>query len=318
MRILIFIAAACLAATQAAAQGFPSGIIRIIVSFPPGGGNDVYARAIAPKLQERYGYPVIVENKPGAGGNIGTMMVVKSPPDGHTLVVAHNGLAMQPWLSKNVPFDLEKDLAPVCVSLKLPMAAVVNPDLPVRSVNELVSYAKSNPGRIAFAIPGFGTPHHMYAELFMSMTGTKMVAVPYKGAAGMIPDLMSGQVQLMFGALNSALAHIKSGRLRAIGIGERQRLASLADVPAIGESLPGYEAGFWFGLMAPAGTPEAVLNRIAQDVGEIVNLPDVAPRLRNVGFEVSPGSPAQMRALIRSELQKWEKVVKDAGIKPAD
>ncbi len=309
-------ALACLGATHALGQNYPSKVVRIIVPFTPGGGNDVYARAIAPKLQERFGQPVIVENKPGAAGNIGADFVARSAPDGHTLLVAQNGLAMAPWITKNLPFDVEKDFAPVGISLTLPLGVVVNPDLPINSIADLVAYARTNPDKLSYAIPGFGTPQHLFTELLLSMTGTRMVAVPYKGAAGMVGDLMGGQVHVLFGALNSLLPHIKSGKIRAIGVGERERLPYLKDVPTVAETLSGYEAGFWFGLFAPAGTPEAIVKKISEEVRAAVTAPDVVPRLQAVGFEIKPGTPAEMRATLKTELEKWRKVVNEAGIKP--
>lgn len=307
----------CLLIAPASAQGsFPNKPIRIIVPFTPGGGNDVFARAVGQKMQERLGQPVVVENKPGAGGNIGAELVAKSTPDGYTLLVAQNGLAMIPWLYQNLPFDPMKDLAPVTIALTLPMAAAVNNDLPVKSINELIAYARDNPGKLSYATPGIGTPHHLSMELFMDMTGIKMVMVPYKGAAGMLPDLIAGRVNVLFGALNSMLPHIQSGKIRAIGIAERTRLAMLDQVPTINESLPGYIVTFWFGLAAPAGTPDAIVKKLADEVRTIVNLPDVSPRLKQAGFEINPSTPEEMRATLQSDYAMWGRVVKAAGIKP--
>jgi tripartite-type tricarboxylate transporter receptor subunit TctC len=305
----------CFSATPAFGQAYPTKLVRIVVPFTPGGGNDVYARTIAAKLQERFGQPVIVENKPGAGGNIGAEHVAKSAPDGHTLLVAQNGLTMNPWVTPNLPFDVEKDFAPVGISLTLPLGVVVNPASPIKSLPDLIAHAKAQPNSLSYAIPGIGTPQHLATELFLSMTGTKMVAVPYKGAAGMIADLMGGQIHVLFGALNSILPHMQSGKLRGIGVGNRERLPYLPEVPAIAEALPGYEAGFWFGLLAPAGTPEPILNKLSEEVRIVVTMPDVVQRLKAVGFDINPGTPAQMRAVIKADLEKWGKVVKEAGIK---
>ena len=297
------------------AQGsYPDRPVRIIVPFTPGGGNDVFARAVGQKLGERWNQPVIVENKPGAGGNVGAEFVSKSPADGYTLLVAQNGLTMVPWLQKNLSFD-PMGFAPVLIALTLPMGAAVNNELPVKNVPELIAYAKANPGKLSYATPGIGTPHHLAMELFMDRTGTKMEMVPYKGASGMLPDLIGGRVNVLFGALNSMLPHMLAGKIRPIGVGEKKRLAILPDVPTIAETLPGYEVPFWFGFVAPAGTPDAIARRIADEVKIVVNLPEVTPQLKKVGFEITPGTPEEMRATLKADYELWGQVVKKAGIK---
>ncbi len=306
----------CAIVTPVSAQGgYPDRPVRIIVPFTPGGGNDVFARTVAQKMQERWGQPVIVENKPGAGGNIGAEFVAKSPADGYTLLVAQNGLAMVPWLQKNLAYD-PMGFAPVLFAVTLPMGAAVNNDLPVKSIPELIAYARANPGKLSYATPGNGTPQHLAVELFMDRTGTRMVMIPYKGAAGMLPDLIGGRVNVLFGALNSMLPHMLAGKIRPIGVGEKKRLAILPDVPTISETLPGYEVPFRFGLAAPAGTPEAITHKIAAEVKVIVNLPEVSPQLKKVGFEIVPGTPEEMRATLRADHELWGQVVKKAGIKP--
>ena len=297
-------------------QGYPNRPIKIIVSFTPGGGNDVYGRTIAQKLLERFGQPVVVENKPGAGGNIGTDFVAKSAPDGYTLLVVTNGVIMLPWMSKSLPFDILKDFAPIGIGAVQPMVLVVANKVPVKSINELIAYAKANPGKLSYATPGIGSTQHLAAEWFMHMTGTKMVQVPYKGAPGMMADLMSGEVQLVFNALNTAAPLIQSGKIRAIGIAEQQRLPQFKDVPTINESLPGYGMNIWFGLLAPAGTPDAIVNKLSDEQRAIVNMPDVRERLASVGFEIRPAPAAEMRQIMATESEKWGKVVKAAGIEP--
>jgi tripartite-type tricarboxylate transporter receptor subunit TctC len=299
----------------ALAQPYPNKPIRIIVPFTPGGGNDVYARTVGQKLSERLGQPVIVENKPGAGGNIGAEFVARSAPDGYTLLLAQNGLTMAPFLSKSLPFDVMKDLAPIGIGVNLPMGLAVANTVPAKSVPELIAYAKANPGKMLYATPGIGTPHHLSTEMFLSMTGTTMVQVPYKGAAGMLPALMTGEVQVLFGALNSMLPHMQSGKIRGLALGDRQRNAILKDLPTVAESVPGYESVFWFGLMAPGGTPEAILNKLSEEQRVIVNLPEVKDRLAQVGFEPNATTPNETRRIFREELEKWGKVVRDAGIK---
>ena len=302
--------------TAALAQGYPNRVIRIIVPFTPGGGNDVFARILGQKLQERLGQPVIVENKPGAGGNIGIDAVAKSTPDGYTLLLANNGFTTAPFLTKNLPFDVMKDLSPIGLGVSIPMALAVTNTIPVKTIPELVSYAKANPGKLSYATPGLGTPHHLSMELFMSMTRTQFLQIPYKGAATMLTDLISGEVQVLNGALNSMLPYVQSGRIRIIALGTRQRSSILKDVPTVAESVPGYEVGIWYGLMAPAGTPEDILAKLSREQQAIVNLPDVRERLAAQGFESFATSPATMRTTMKNEMEKWGKVIKDAGIKP--
>lgn len=300
---------------QAMAQTFPSKPLRIVVPFTPGGGNDVYARAVGTKLAERLGQPVIVENKPGAAGNIGAEFVAKSPPDGYTLLLAQNGLTMAPHLSKNLPFDVMRDLVPIGIGATLPLAIAVSPSVPAKNIPELLAYAKANPGKLAYATPGIGTPQHLATEWFLNLTGTQMVMVPYKGAAGMVTDLISGEVQVLFGAINSILPHYKSGRIRIIALGERQRHPQFKDIPTVNEAVPGYETGFWFGLMAPANTPEAIVSRLSDEQRAIVAMADVRERLAGAGFDVMPSNAAEMRRVMTSEYERWGKVVRDANIR---
>jgi tripartite-type tricarboxylate transporter receptor subunit TctC len=309
------VAACGLLSSGAWAQAnYPDRPIKIIVPFTPGGGNDVLARSVQPAMQARLGQPVIVENKPGAGGHIGGDFVAKSPPDGYTLLISQNGLAMAPWLEKNMPYD-PLALAPIGILLVAPVIAAVNNDLPVKSINELIAYAKANPGKLSYATPGVGTPHHLFTELFLSSTGTKMVMVPYKGVAGMLTDLIAGRVNVLFSSYTSMLPHMQAGKIRGVGVAELKRLATIPDVPAIAESLPGFNVNFWFGFSAPAGTPEAITRKLSDELRAIVNLPDVSERLKKAGYEIAPSTPEEMRASLRSDYEKWGKVVKGAGIK---
>jgi len=311
--------ASTMLATSAAsvlAQVFPSKPIRIIVPFTAGGGNDVFGRTIAQKLWERLGQPVIVENKPGASSIVGADFVAKSAPDGYTLLVAANAHVLLPLVSKSLPFDVMRDFAPIGIGVTLPMVVAVANKLPVKSINELIAYARANPGNLSYATPGIGTPQHLATEWFMSMTGTKMIQVPYKGASGILTDLMSGEVQVMFGALNSAVPLIQSGKIRAIGIAERQRLTQFKDLQTVNESLPGYEVTYWFGLLAPRGTPDAILNKLSDEQRVVVNLPDVRESLARVGFNINPTSAAEMRQTMTREFEIWKKVATAAGIRP--
>ena len=302
--------------TSTSSQDYPNRPIKIVVPLPPGGGNDVYARVIAEKLRERLGQPVIVENKPGANGIIATNFVAKSAPDGYTLLQAQQSLILLPFSYKSLPFDVLKDFAPVGIGATQPMVVAVTNSLPVKSINELIAYAKEHPGKLFYATPGLGTPQHLSTEWFKSLTGINMVHVPYKGAADVLTALMTGQVQVMFGALNSAAPFIQTGKIRAIGVAERQRLPQFKDVPTVNESVPGYLQTHWYGLMAPAGTPEAILNKLSEAQRAIVNMPDVRESLARVGMDSNPSSAAEMRQTITTEMVRWGKIVKTAGIEP--
>ena len=290
------------------AQDYPTRPIKIVVPFTPGGGNDVYAREIAQKLTERMGQPVIVDNRPGAGGNIGADFVAKAAPDGYTLLLAQNGLTMAPLVSKNITYDFNKDLAPIGIGATLPLGIAV--------ATSLIAYAKKNAGKLSYGTPGIGTPHHLFTELFLNTTGTQMVHIPYKGAAGMLTDLISNQVQVVFGALNSMLPQFASGKIRIIALGEHQRNPILKDLPTVNETVPGYEAVYWFGLMATGGTPEAILNKLSEEQRLIVSTPEVRERLAIAGFDINTTNPKEMRKLMSAEYEKWLMVVKSTNIKP--
>ena len=304
-----------LGATPLSAQGnFPERPVRIIVPFTPGGANDVLARSVSPGLQMRLGQPFIVENKPGAGGHIGGEFVAKSPADGYTLLITHNGMTMSPWLEKNLSYD-PMAFAPIAISLIAPVMGAVNNELPVKSIGELIAYAKANPGKLSYATPGHGTPHHLFTELFLSMTGTKIVMVPYKGVVGMLTDLVGGRVNLVFSSYASILPHVQAGKIRPFGVGETKRLASLPDLPAVAETLPGFNVNFWFGFGAPAGTPDAITHKLSSEIRAVVTSTEVSERLKKAAYEIAPSTPEEMRAIMRSDYEKWGKVVKDAGIK---
>jgi len=303
------------AAYPAVAQGtYPDRPVKIVVPFPPGGSNDVLARAVAPGLQSRLGQPFIVDNKPGAAGNIGAEFVARSPADGYTLLQTQNGITMVPWLSQNLGFD-PMQFAPVMIAITLPMVVTVNTDLPVKSIGDLIAYAKANPEKLSYATPGVGTPHHLATELFMNMTGTKMVMVPYKGTAAIALDLIAGRVNVLFSALDTMRPHIIAGKIRAIAIAERKRLAQLPDMPAIAETVPDFEVFFWLGFVAPPGTPDAIAQKLAVEIKAVLALQDTNERLTKAGLTINPGSPAEMRAIMKSDYDKWGKVVRAAGIK---
>ena len=312
------LAGALLGATSVSvlAQKFPSKPIRIIVPVTPSGGTDVFARILGNKLQERLGQPVIVENKPGAGGIIGHDYVAKSVPDGYTLLVMSNAITMVQWVSKSLPYEVMKDFAQVGIGSTVPVVVVVANKLPVHSISELIAYAKANPGKLSYGTPGVGTPHHLATEWFMSMTGTNMFHVPYKGAAGMLANLLSGEVHVAFGALSSSVPHIRSGKIRGIAIAEHKRLPEFKDLPTVNEVLPAYEVNMWFGTLAPAGTPDAIVNLLSEEQRTILNAREMRERLAGLGFDSNPTSPAEMRQIMSTEITRWGKVAKAAGIRP--
>ena len=263
------------------AQTYPTKPIRIVVPFPAGGTTDVLARAAAQKLTESLGQPAVVDNRPGAGGNIGAELVAKSPPDGYTLLMGTVGThAINPSLYPKMPYDHVKDFAPVILVAGVPNVLVINPALPVNSVQELIAYAKANPGKLNFASSGNGTSIHLSGELFKTMAGVQMTHVPYKGSAPALQDLVGGQVQLMFDNLPSSLALIKGGKLKALAVTSSARAAALPDVPTLAESgLPGFEASSWFGLLAPAGTPQPIILKVNGDVAKWLASPEAKEKL---------------------------------------
>jgi tripartite-type tricarboxylate transporter receptor subunit TctC len=297
-------------------QSYPSKPIRLIVPFAPGGGNDLLARIVSQKFQESWGQPVLVENKPGAGGNIGADFVAKSAPDGHTLLLGTNTLTMNPSIFRQMPFDTEQDFAPVAMLATTPLMVLVNPTLPVNSIPELIAYARNHPGALSYATPGIGTPHHLGTELFKTMSGTYMVHIAYRGSALALADLVSGQVQVMWATVNVALPLVKSGKLRGLAVAEPRRLPSLPDMPVVAEALPGYEVSAWYAVFAPAATPGEIVQQLSIELLRIYQLPDVKERLLPLGYEIATGSAEQLRSIVRSDLRKWAKLVKDAGIKP--
>jgi tripartite-type tricarboxylate transporter receptor subunit TctC len=313
---LALLAAGFALAGAACAQGFPSKPIRLIITFPPGGTNDHLGRVISQKLQEKWGQPVILENRPGAGGNIGSDFVAKSAPDGYTLLLGTNTLTMNRFLTTKMPFDVQKDLAPIAMIGSTPFAVVVNNNLPVKSIAELIAYAKANPDRLSYGSAGVGTPHHLGTELFKTLTATRMVHVPYKGSAAALTDVMSGQIQLMWITINVGNPFISAGKVRAIGVGELRRLASNKDIPAIAETVPGYEVSAWYAVLAPAGTPAEIVAQLSTEIQRAFQAPEVRERLIPQGIELAPAGAESLRATIAADIDMWGKVVAQAGIKP--
>lgn len=310
-------------AAQAQAP-WPTKPVRLIVPFPAAGTTDILARALAPELQRVFGQPFIIENKPGAGGNLGSAEVAKAAPDGHTLLMGTVGThAINPSLYPKMPYDAVKDFAPITLVAGVPNVLVVNPanaqKYGVASVQDLARVARTNPGRLNVASSGNGTSIHLAAELFKSMTGTFMVHFPYRGSGPALMDLMGGNMDLMFDNLPSAMPHIKSGKLKALAVTSAQRSSALPDVPTVAEAgglaLKGFEATSWFGLLAPAGTPADVINRIQQETAKALASPALKERLQAQGAIPSGNTPAEFTKLIEAESRKWAQVVKTSGAK---
>ncbi len=313
--------AACISLAMplsAVGQTYPSKPIRIVVPFTPGGSNDVLARAIGEKLAASLGQPVVVDNKPGASGNIGSDAVAKSPADGYTLLIAANSvMSMNPALFAKMPFDSVKDFEPITLLGVVPVVLAINPEVKATSVKELVAVAKAKPGGLKYASSGKGSPQHLSAELFKSMTGTDIVHIPYKGAAPAVTDLLGGHVELQFGAINSLLPHVKAGKLRALGVAGAQRVSALPDVPTIAEAgVAGYDSDIWIALVAPAKTPAAIVNLLNAEVRKALAAPDVQQKLAEQAIEPRGSSPAALAKLVSDDLKRWSRVVKDAGIQP--
>ena len=302
------------AACGANAQGFPNKPIRMVVTFPPGGAPDILARLFSDKAQ--LGQPVVIDNKPGAGGNIGADQVAKSSPDGYTLVMGTVGThSINGALYSKMAYDMVRDFTPVAHVASAPNLLVVNNDLPVKTVAELITYMKANPDRLSFGSPGIGTSVHVSGELFKSMTGTKMQHVPYKGRQFAIPDLVGGQIQVMFDNMPSALPMAKDGKIRALAQTTARRSPAAPDVPTVAETVPGFEATTWFAVFAPAGTPREVVMKVNAEMQRVFGLPEVVDKLRALGLEPWISSPEELASYQAKEIVKWAKVVKDSGAK---
>lgn len=291
--------------------------VRLVVPYPPGGSNDVIARLLAQKLQDAWGQPVVVENKPGAAGNIGAGEVARAPADGYTLLLTNINInSMNPALIARMPFDPNKDLAPVSLLGSSSLVLVVNPNVKAQNIKELIALARSGPGKLTYASGGNGSPQHMSAEMFKSMTKTSMLHIPYRGAAPAIMDLLGGQIDVFVGVINQLLPHIKSGRVRALGVTGIKRVASLPDVPTLAEAgVANYESDVWLGLAAPGGTPAAVVESIQRDVHKVMILPDVTTKLGEQGIDVLLSTPQQMGKRASDDLKRWSQIIQSAGIK---
>ena len=297
------------------AQAYPSQPIRIIVGFAAGSGSDIFARLMAQWLSDRIGQTVLIENRPGGGGNIGTEAVVKAAPDGYTLLQWVPANAVNNTLYQNLSFNFLRDIAPVAGTARTPYVLVVNNDLPVKTVPEFIAHAKANPGKLNFASAGVGTGIHMAGEQFKMMTGVDMVHVPYRGAGGAMTDLIGGQVQLMFDTMAASIPHIRGGKIRALAVTTAARSALLPDLPIVADFVPGYEASGPFGLGAPKDTPPAVIEKLDREINAVLADPKAKERLTDLGSEPLTGSPAEIGRMLAAETEKWAKVIRTANIK---
>jgi tripartite-type tricarboxylate transporter receptor subunit TctC len=311
---LVSSAAGLSLANAAVAEGYPERPVRLIVYFPPGTANDIIARLVAQRLLASLGQPIVVDNRPGAAGNLGTELVVHALPDGYTLLLAGAPNAVNTTLYDNLSFNFLRDIAPVACIGRGAFAVVVNPEVPARTIAEFISYAKSNPGKINMVTGGNGTSTHVFGELFMMMTGVQLVHVPYR--SDYMADLIAGQVQIVFGPIPSLIQHIRSGKLRALAVTTATRSQALPDVPTVAETVPGYDAISWYGIGAPRETPGAVIEILNKQVNAALIDSELKEKLVDLGVEAAPMTPAEFGKFINGETEKWAKVIKFAGIKP--
>ena len=298
------------------AAKYPSRPIRVIVPFAPGGGLDITTRLIGQKLTEKWGQNIVVDTRPGAATIVGTEIASNAAPDGYTLLMITTTFAINPGLRSKLPYDPFKDFTPITQLNSQPNVIVVAPSFAGKSVKDLIALAKSRPGEMTFASPGAGSAPHLSAEMFQRQAGVNMIHVPYKGIPPAVTDVLGGRVAMLFTTTISAAPHIKAGKLRAVAITSAKRQPSMPDVPTVGETLPGYRAEAFQGMVAPAGVPQGIVNKISAEVVRIVRLPDVAERFQLDGAEAVGSTPKEFAAFLKAEMQKWSKVIRDAGIKP--
>jgi tripartite-type tricarboxylate transporter receptor subunit TctC len=297
------------------AQPYPSRPIKIVVPYPPGAATDTTARAVAQKMSESIGQQVLVENRPGASGNIGSDFVAKQPPDGYTFLMATDAShGTNVHLSKNFPYDPIKDFAPITLAAGNIIVLAAHPSVPARTMSELIDHLRKNPGKLAFASSGNGSPHHLAGEMLKQLAKVDMVHVPYKGGGVAVTDLLGGQIPLMFSSLVTVAQHIKSGKVRALGVVESTRYAGLPDVPTIGETVPGFELSSWLAFFGPAGMPQPIVARLNSEIVKALNAPDVKSKLEPAGLVVIGSTPEQLAAMVKTEVEKRGRLVKSAGI----
>jgi tripartite-type tricarboxylate transporter receptor subunit TctC len=316
LRLATAAAAACAISQWALALDYPTKPVRLIVGVAPGGANDTVARLLAQALSERLGQPVVVENRPGAGGNIGLEAAGKAPPDGYTLLFATSANALSVAFYDKANVNFVRDITPVTSLVSGPLIMEVNPSFPAKTIPEFIAYAKANPGKINMASAGIGNTTHVAGELFMMLTGTKFTHVPYRGGAPAVTDLIGGQVQLYFDGVSASLDHVRSGRLRALGVTTAQRADVLPNVPSIAEFVPGYEAAGWYGIGVPRNVPAEVVDKLNREINASLADPKLKTRLADLGYATTGSSAAEFGSMIAREVEKWAKVLKFAGIKP--
>jgi tripartite-type tricarboxylate transporter receptor subunit TctC len=307
----------CLAlAGPAGAQEFPSRPVKLVVPFAPGGGNDLLARALAPRMAEVLGQPVVVENKPGAGGNLGTDQVAKGPSDGHTILIASNQITINPALGVKTPFRIERDFAPIGMVASVPVILVAGKSQPFGTLDEFAAYAKAHPGKISYSSPGNGTPQHLAGEVYAAMTKSPMVHVPYRGTGPAVADVVGGQVQVTFGTLASVMSFIEAGKLKPLGVAGQKKSSLLPSLPTFGEAgLKGYDAELWYCLLAPARTPVPVIARLNAALNEALKTPKVAEQLARQGFETATSTPQELKGVIERDLLRWSRVITEHQIR---
>ena len=298
------------------AQAYPSRPVRLIIGYPPGGSADITARLTGQWLSERLGQPVVIESRPGAATNLATEAVVRASPDGYTLLLVAPANAINATLYDKLSFDFLRDIVPVAGIIRFPNVVVVNPSLPIKTIPELIAYAKANPGKLNMASSGNGSTIHMSGELFKMLTGINMVHVPYRGGAPALTDLIAGQVHVMFDNIPTSAEHIKAGRLRGLAVTSAARSQVLPDLPTVADFLPGYEASAWYGLGVPRNTPDEVVDKINKGMNAVLADPKSQARFAELGASLLPGSPADFSRLVADETEKWGKVVRFSGAKP--
>ena len=307
---------ACTCALPAFAQDYPTKPIRMIVPYPPAGGTDIVARVVNEPLSSVLGQPIVIDNKGGAAGNLGTDLAAKAPPDGYTILFTLSSHTINPKLYGKLPFDVEKDFAAVSLAAYIPQILIAHPSLPVNNIHELIAYAKARPGKLNYASVGVGSPAHIAGELFKLKSGVDMVHVPYKGGGPAVSDTIGGQVQLAFVSMPAALQHVKSGRLKALGIASDKRSIAAPDIPTIAEQGIDCVVNSWYGALVPAKTPPAIISKLNAAMIKVLQMPETRDKLLLQGAEAASTAPAEFEKLIRDELKQWEYVIREAKITP--
>jgi tripartite-type tricarboxylate transporter receptor subunit TctC len=313
LSLFALVALSCLPSLAAQAEDYPTKPVKWVVAYPPGGTTDILARIVGQTLSERLGQQFVIDNRPGAGNNIGTEMVVNAPPDGYTILLVNPANGINATLYKRLPFNFLRDIAPVAGITRVPNVMETNPNFPAKTVPEFIAYGKANPGKINMASSGNGTSVHLSGELFMAMTGIKMTHVPYRGAGPALTDLIAGTTDVLFDNLPSSIEFIRGGKLRALAVTTDKRNAALPDVPTVADTVPGYEASAWFGIGAPKNTPPEIIAKLNKAVNDALADPKMQAKLADLGGIPMPGSPADFGKVMADETAKWEKAVKFSG-----